>query len=141
MATAINKKQQLIDAITFKILILNKQIGACLREIYRGIKSYIDRLVILEDELEKLNEQLAKEMTPEISKFKVGNVYTATSHKEFSIKITRRTEKTVWFECMFKGEVGDFCSVGKKRVQCSYGRETVEDGLWMYEAGIASYAR
>jgi len=64
MTTTVSKKQQsLIQEIRFKILVLNKQIAACLREIYRGIRSYIDRLVILEDKLEGLNKELTEAAT------------------------------------------------------------------------------
>lgn len=40
--------------ITFKIKVLRQAIAACLREIKRRVVSYIDRLVVLEDQLEKL---------------------------------------------------------------------------------------
>ena len=130
--------------INFQIRTIKHQIKATLKLIADGIKSYIDQLIVLEGNLEKLNQQLNKETktsTPKIHKFQVGSVYTTPNHKEFSIKITRRTDKTVWYENLFNGEVGSFCCIGKKRVEVNYGRETVIDGLCTYEAGIASYVQ
>lgn len=40
--------------LSFKIRTIKNQIAACLREIARGVKSFVDSLVILEGKLEKL---------------------------------------------------------------------------------------
>ena len=107
MTTTINKKQQLIEAIKFKILILNKQIGACLREIYRGIKSYIDRLVILEDELEKLNEQLNKEMTPETNTINKNQIKSIKAKNGGHVTATEiRGVKALLASGLSEGRVG-----------------------------------
>ena len=46
----------MVSTNTFKIRTLKNQIAACLRAIASGLKSFIDRLVILEDKLEKLQQ-------------------------------------------------------------------------------------
>ncbi|OBQ42445.1 MAG: hypothetical protein AN484_17780 [Aphanizomenon flos-aquae WA102] len=66
--------------------------------------------------------------------FKIGQVYTTSQNQSFSIKIIRRTEKTIWFESMFDGEDLEFASNGKKRVEFRYGREVIIDGMYTFEA-------
>jgi hypothetical protein len=39
---------------TFQIRVIKNQIAACLREIAKGVKYFVDSLVVLEDQLEKL---------------------------------------------------------------------------------------
>lgn len=53
--------------LSFKIRTIKNQIAACLREIARGVKSFIDRLVVLEGHLDKLEEvkQVEKQVKDE----------------------------------------------------------------------------
>lgn len=44
--------------LSYKIRVLKNQIAACLREIARGVRSFIDSLVILEGKLEKLEKSM-----------------------------------------------------------------------------------
>ena len=46
--------------LSFQIRVIKNQIAACLREIERGVKWFIDRLVLLEGELEKLLQTRVK---------------------------------------------------------------------------------
>ena len=69
----------------------------------------------------------------EISKFEVGHIYGAIN-QSFKIQITKRTEKTVWFENIVDGVKGEFCSQGKKKVTILYGRESIIDGIYRYTA-------
>ena len=48
--------------LSFQIRTLRNQIQACLREIRRGVKLFVDRLIILEDKLEKLEMQTVKKV-------------------------------------------------------------------------------
>ena len=48
--------------LSFQIRTVKNQIQACLREIQRGVRSFVDRLVILEDKLEKLEAQTVKKV-------------------------------------------------------------------------------
>ncbi|MFM6312547.1 MAG: hypothetical protein ACKPGB_30635 [Dolichospermum sp.] len=43
---------------TFEIRVVRHQIQSCLRAIKNGLKSFVDRLIILEDKLEKLLQKL-----------------------------------------------------------------------------------
>lgn len=60
MTTLNNNKtlENLIKELQFKKAVLQKQVAACLREIYRRIKIYVDRLVILEGQIEKVTKML-----------------------------------------------------------------------------------
>jgi hypothetical protein len=51
---------------TFQIRVIKNQIAACLREIAKGVKSFVDRLVVLEGQLEKL---VAKQEVKKVEKF------------------------------------------------------------------------
>lgn len=44
--------------LSFKIRTIKNQIAACLREIARGVKYFIDSLIILESKLEKLEKSM-----------------------------------------------------------------------------------
>lgn len=44
--------------LSFQIRVIKNQIQACLREIQRGVKLFVDRLIILEDKLEKLETEV-----------------------------------------------------------------------------------
>ncbi len=44
--------------LSYKIRVLKNQIAACLREIARGVKSFVDSLVILEGKLENLENKM-----------------------------------------------------------------------------------
>jgi hypothetical protein len=68
-----------------------------------------------------------------VVKFEVGKVY-ATTNQSFKIQITKRTDKTVWFENIVDGDKNGFCYQGKKRIAIKYGRETVIDGMYQYSA-------
>ncbi len=48
--------------LSFQIRTVKNQIQACLREIQRGVKLFVDRLIILEDKLEKLEMQTVKKV-------------------------------------------------------------------------------
>lgn len=52
--------------LSFQIRVIKNQIQACLREIARGVKHYVDSLVVLEGKLEDLKQRKQKQaMTPE----------------------------------------------------------------------------
>ena len=44
--------------LSFQIRTVKNQIAACLREIQRGVRQFVDRLIILEDKLEKLETEV-----------------------------------------------------------------------------------
>ena len=46
--------------LSFQIRVIKNQIAACLREIERGVKHYVDSLVVLETQLEKLESRMEK---------------------------------------------------------------------------------
>jgi len=48
--------------LSFQIRVIKNQIQACLREIQRGVKQFVDRLIVLEDKLEKLEAQIVKKV-------------------------------------------------------------------------------
>jgi hypothetical protein len=45
---------------TFQIHVIKNQIEACLRAIANGVKSFVDRLVVLESQLEKLEGKVTQ---------------------------------------------------------------------------------
>ncbi|MFM7366532.1 MAG: hypothetical protein ACKO2Z_01765, partial [Sphaerospermopsis kisseleviana] len=45
---------QMTTTLCFKIRVMKNQITACLREISKGVKSFVDKLIILEGQLERL---------------------------------------------------------------------------------------
>ncbi|MFM6271130.1 MAG: hypothetical protein ACKPFA_32235, partial [Dolichospermum sp.] len=49
-----------MSATTFQIKVIKHQISNCLRAIKNGLKSFICRLLILEDKLEKLQSATIK---------------------------------------------------------------------------------
>ncbi|MFM6249796.1 MAG: hypothetical protein ACKPEQ_11735, partial [Dolichospermum sp.] len=49
-----NRKQKMSVTNTFEIRVVRHQIQSCLRAIKNGLKSFVDRLIILEDKLEKM---------------------------------------------------------------------------------------
>jgi hypothetical protein len=51
---------------TFQIRVIKNQIAACLREIAKGVKSFVDRLIVLEGQLAKL---LVKQEVKKVEKF------------------------------------------------------------------------
>ena len=60
--------------LSFKIRTIKNQIAACLREIARGVKSFIDRLVVLEGELDKLEKVKQMEKYIELSTYRSAGV-------------------------------------------------------------------
>lgn len=55
--------------LSFKIRTIKNQIAACLREIARGVKYFIDSLVILEGKLEKLESKMNNQVDEVLAKF------------------------------------------------------------------------
>lgn len=104
-------------------------------DIFLVGESYLatsDNEYFVEDESTDTNK-IKEEKADKIIAFVVGFVYTA-NHQSFQIKITKRTDKTVWFENVVNGVSSGFCSQGKKRVQARYGKEVIIDGMYQYSA-------
>ena len=76
--------------LSFQIRVIKNQIAACLREIARGVKSFIDRLVVLEGRLEELKEkqQETKKMEKyiELSTYRSAgvNAYLVEEGKDYT---------------------------------------------------------
>jgi hypothetical protein len=60
--------------LSFKIRTIKNQIAACLREIARGVKSFIDRLVVLESKLDDLEKAKQVEKYIELSTYRSAGV-------------------------------------------------------------------
>ena len=60
--------------LSFKIRTIKNQIAACLREISRGVKSFIDRLVVLESKLDDLEKAKQMEKYIELSTYRSAGV-------------------------------------------------------------------
>jgi hypothetical protein len=64
--------------LSFEIRTIKNQIAACLREIARGVKSFVDSLVILEGKLEKLEKSMINQVDGVLAKF-AANVVRGSS--------------------------------------------------------------
>lgn len=73
----------MIFTLSFRIRVLRTKMAACLREVARGVLSYLDRLVCLEGELESLETkpQATKQSKPVQSIFDVMETLEEKANK------------------------------------------------------------
>ena len=69
--------------LSFKIRVIKNQIAACLREIARGVKYFIDSLVVLEDQLENL---LANQEVKKVEKFVELSTYRSAGVNAYLVE-------------------------------------------------------
>ena len=64
--------------LSYKIRVVKNQIRACLREIAKGVKYFIDSLIILEGKLEKLESKMINQVEDVLAKF-AANVLSGSA--------------------------------------------------------------
>jgi len=102
--------------LSFQIRTVKNQIAACLREIERGVKWFIDRLVILEGKLEKLVAK-TKECKSMKVQAKTGSESHTTNWRSATVTVNGRPiwealkplEKPEWELIGNKGNHGKWC--------------------------------
>lgn len=78
-----NGAKQMATIYTFQIRVIQNQIQACLRAIANGVKSFVDRLIILEAQLENL---LAKQEVKKVEKFIELSTYRNAGINAYLVK-------------------------------------------------------
>ena len=100
---------------TFQIRVIKNQIAACLREIAKGVKSFVDHLVVLEGQLEKLEvKQERKAMKVQT---KTGSESHTTNWRSAMVTVNGKPiyealkplEKPEWELVGNKGKHGKWC--------------------------------
>ena len=105
---------------TFQIRVIKNQITACLREIAKGVKSFVDRLIVLEGQLEKL---LVKQEAK-----KVKQLPNLTG-SEKQIAWAEKIRETVL--SLIENKEAIALENAKERVFNSRGNKTIEEALAM----------
>ena len=103
--------------ISFKIRTIKHQIQACLRAIGNGLRSFIDRLVVLEAKLETLLEEKIMVQQPMKVQIKTGSEHHTTNWRSAMVRINGKPiyevlkplSKPEWEMVGNKGNHGKWC--------------------------------
>ena len=102
--------------LSFQIRVIKNQIAACLREIERGVKWFIDRLIVLEGQLDKLVAK-TKECKAMKVQTKTGSESHTTNWRSATVTVNGKPiwealkplEKPEWELIGNKGNHGKWC--------------------------------
>jgi len=103
--------------ISFKIRTIKHQIQACLRAIGNGLRSFIDRLVVLEAKLETLLEEKIMVQQPMKVQIKTGSEHHTTNWRSAMVRINGKPiyevlkplSKPEWEMVGNRGNHGKWC--------------------------------
>jgi len=105
--------------ISFKIRTIKHQIQACLRAIKNGLKSFVDRLIVLEAKLETLLEEkiMVQQPKPMKVQVKTGSEHHTTNWRSAMVRVNGKPiyevlkplTKPEWEMIGNKGNHGKWC--------------------------------